>query len=176
MSYDVNEIYELSSQVASRLNDDSLFRILSTASRTGDLHKLLQMLQMSDLIQEDGAIDLRAKRVLVLGESAVSKGELVKVIRGFGLSEELFDFELDYDFAKKYGIKKLAYSDKYCAVMVGQLPHKGKGVSDSSSMITQMENNPDRYPPVIRITDSHHLKVSKTSFKNALERLPGVAA
>lgn len=175
MSYSVEDIEAMSMQVLDRLDEQTLFSRLSTAMRTGELADLLRLLGMMDLLDEDGQPDLRPKRCLVLGASAISKSQMIKLIKGMGMDWELFDFGLDYDFPKTYGIRKLRCSDKYRAVMVGQMPHMGADSNGASSMITEMENSPDVYPPVIRIVNGHGLKVSQNSFKAALNELSRIA-
>ena len=47
------------------------------------------------------------------------------------------------------------------------MPHKTSGTGDFSSAITRMEQD-EGFPPVIRL-GSNDLKISKSSFKAALE-------
>ena len=49
------------------------------------------------------------------------------------------------------------------------MPHSTAGKGDSSSAIAEMETR-DGYPRVVRL-GANELKISKTSFKNALQEL-----
>ena len=85
------------------------------------------------------------------------------------INKNRFEFCLDYNEAKTFPYRKMQYSPKYSAVLVGAMPHSVKDKGDFSSMITAMEKQ-DGYPPVIRM-GSNELKITKTGFCNCLKNL-----
>ncbi|MBQ9001741.1 MAG: hypothetical protein IJ087_07820 [Eggerthellaceae bacterium] len=58
---------------------------------------------------------------------------------------------------------------------MGPMPHSTPGKRDASSAITEMENRPDIYPPVIRMEDAHGPKITNNSFAQALETLEAIS-
>lgn len=169
------ELSELYDQVADRIMD-MLMPALTLANRTGELAQLLKLLGMNDLIGEDDMVDLRATRVLVLGDSMVKEGKLKSLANKYGFDSSLFDFELGYTSLKHFNFSKLRYSDKYRAVLVGPMPHSTPGKKDSSSVIAEMEKHPDVYPSVIRLRDSNGQKITNNSFTKGLNELALLSA
>jgi len=52
-------------------------------------------------------------------------------------------------------------------MLFGPVPHSVNGKEDNSSIITIIENT-DGYAKLIRLTDEHQLKFTKTSLKRAI--------
>lgn len=151
--------------------EERLLPAMGRANRTGELETLLRLLGVEDLIGDDGAVDLRPKRVLVLGDSEVKVQKLRSIVRHAGGDPSLFDFALGYGELKHYNFASLRGSDKYQAVLVGPLPHSTPGKLDASSAVAEMESHPDLYPPVYRLFDSTGLKITNNSFRRAVEEL-----
>lgn len=175
MALEEGELRELYAEVM-RLMDGNLYGALSAANRTGQLETLLSLLQMSDLLGEDELPGVDPERILVLGESMASMEKLQKVARTNNFDAKLFDFVLEYDRATHYDIRKLRHSTKYKAVMVGPMGHSGEGGNGSSSTIAEMENNPDVYPRVVRLTKNGKLSITTNSFRRGLEELSQLVA
>ena len=58
----------------------------------------------------------------------------------------------------------MSYSD----ILIGPIPHKVKGLDESSSFLSMVRKNPNMFPKVIDIRNSNELKIKKTSFLNGI--------
>lgn len=108
-------------------------------------------------------------KIVVIGQSETKINKLLAVAKELGFDKNRFEFCLDYNEAKTFPYRKMQYSPKYSAVLVGAMPHSVKDKGDFSSMITAMEKQ-EGYPPVIRM-GSNELKITKTGFCNCLKNL-----
>ncbi len=115
---------------------------------------------------------LRRRKILVYGGQQSKQDQLVlHAKKVFGLTEDCFDFVLDYERIKTHAERVQPFSDKYAGVLIGECPHKTTGTADYSSLITKFENE-EGYPYPVRVmTESHKLKITKTSFGKALWKL-----
>lgn len=104
--------------------------------------------------------------VLVIGGIACRENEIKGIIRRSGITNP-FEFVLDYKKAKMFPYEKLRNNPKYIVVMVGPMPHKTTAVGDYSSVIAKMEQD-EEFPTVIRIGNGGNLRITKTSFKQAI--------
>ena len=55
--------------------------------------------------------------------------------------------------------------------MVGPMPHSSTGKADSSSAIAEMEKHQDLYPRIVRMGSGNGLKITKSNFRETLQRL-----
>ena len=166
---DVNELLELSVALSEELNEH-LEMILTRLNRTGQLPELLKLLGMEHLI--DTSLDNNIPRdgkIVVIGQCEVGKDKLLAIGQALGIDKRRFEFFLDYEDAKTYDFRKMQWSPNYSVVLVGQMPHSGAAKGKYASVIAAMENQ-DGYPPVYRMGMSG-LKITKSSFRNALEYL-----
>ncbi|MDY5474080.1 MAG: hypothetical protein SPG00_03690 [Holdemanella porci] len=146
---------------------DELPRILTLLNRTGQINKLLDLIGMNYLIEDTNKFkSYKNGKVLVLGQSDAREKELKSTFKKMGFSEKRLELYINYDDPSSYNLKKLQYNPTYSVILVGKMPHKGKAIGDSSSIITYLENT-EGYPPVIRL-GSNSLKITKTNFKEAL--------
>lgn len=152
---------------------DEVWHRLTVANLNGSLEKILRKIGWTDLLGEN---DINPPypdgKIVVIGESEVKVQILIAIAEQFGISRDRLEFCLDYDKAKTYNYDKLYFEPKYRAVLFGPLPHSTSGKEDFSSVITKMENTVG-YPQIIRISesDSGHLKITKSSFRKAIENL-----
>lgn len=152
------------------LLDEIRMRVLK-ANREGRLEQLLASMGMSDLMEVQPQAGNKDGIIVVLGASEVDEHRLLGVAKSLGLDKDRFEFCLDYDALQKYNFRKLQYSDKYRLIMVGPMPHSTAGKGDSSSAIAEMEKHPEMYPRVVRVSNGNELKITKSGFKEALERM-----
>ena len=152
------------------LLDEIRMRVLK-ANREDRLDQLLASMGMSDLMEVQPQPGNKDGIIVVLGASEVDEHRLLGVAKSLGLDKDRFEFCLDYDTLQKYNFRKLQYSDKYRMIMVGPMPHSTAGKGDSSSAIAEMEKHPEMYPRVVRVSSGNELKITKTGFKEALERI-----
>ena len=109
-------------------------------------------------------------KILVIGESQLKKDKLLMTAGKEGFDKDRFEFVTNYEDAKTYCFEKLQWNDNYAAVMFGPIPHKCATANNTSSIINRMSNEAG-FPPVVRITTTNDLKITKTSFINALRKL-----
>lgn len=159
---DINEIEELLDEIRTRV---------LIANRSGNLEELLLSMGLSDLMETPALDGDRNGKIVVLGASDVDEQHLLGLAGKMGLDKSRFEFCLDYEAMQKYNFRKLQYSDKYRVVLVGPMPHSTHGTSDSSSAISDMEKHPEMYPRIIRMWNGNTLKITKTGFREVLERL-----
>lgn len=152
------------------LLDEIRVRVLR-ANRADTLDQLLALMGMHDLIEAQAQTGNKDGRIVVLGASDVDENHLLMTAGKMGIEKSRFEFCLDYDAIQKYNFRKLQYSDKYRLILVGPMPHSSVGKSDSSSAIAEMEKHPEMYPRIIRLSAGSELKITKTGFKEALERM-----
>ena len=83
---------------------------------------------------------------------------------------KLFEFCLDYEDAQKYDFRKMQYAPQYRLILVGPMPHSGYGKGESRSIISEIEKS-DAYPRVERLMSGQELKITKSNFREMLQRL-----
>lgn len=167
MKLDINELLELEKDVKSVL-DDNLEKIIIRLNASGDLEHFLGFIGMADYRDNNGTKHKYSNgKIIIIGQSEVSKEKLIGVAKDYGISKDRFEFYLEYDDAKTVNLRKTRWSTNYSCILVGPMPHSGEAKGDSSSIITELEND-DGYPPVIRM-GRNGLKISKTSFRESIE-------
>ncbi len=123
-------------------------------------------------IQNAKSLLRTGQRILVYGGQQSKQNELaLHAKKKYGLTEDCFEFVLDYDKIKSHSARVQPWSDKYAGILIGESPHKTKGTDEYSSLITKFENE-EGYPFTVRLmTTSNRLKITKTSFDIALWKL-----
>lgn len=164
------EILDLQDAMMERMGD-ALLPAITKANRTGDLRQLLELLNMGDLMDESGRPNFAPARILVIGESTIKEGQLKSIAKKHGFDISNFEFVLGYNELKHYKFGKLRNSFVYKAILAGPMPHSTPGKRNASSMIAEMVNHPENYPPIITLRDSTGLKITRNSFIRALEEL-----
>lgn len=112
------------------------------------------------------------RKILVIGGSEVKEN----VLRGIAKKDFLFekrdlDYILDYDKIKSQTDRIKPYSSAYSGIIVGPCPHKTGGIGDYTSFVSKLANE-EGYPFTIEARDAGgSLKISKDSFRKALEKL-----
>ena len=152
------------------LLDEIRVRVLK-ANREDNLDSLLAAMGMHDLIETQALPGDRNGKIVVLGASDVDENYLLITAGKLGIDKSRFEFCLDYDAIQKYNFRKLQYSDKYRLIMVGPMPHSSTGKADSSSAIAEMEKHQDLYPRIVRMGSGNGLKITKSNFRETLQRL-----
>ena len=110
-------------------------------------------------------------KILVLGNSILSRNELENIISQNGLDPSSFDFNLEYKKAST-NIEKYKGCCKYKAIIFGQTPHKMKGSGDSSSPIQLLKNNENLYPKIfVCRTSAGELKITNNSFSEQIKKI-----
>lgn len=114
----------------------------------------------------------RGAKVLVVGQPAISLMDIKKCIQNLGLDMNRFDFVLNYESSNSLSniIDSIKNGgNKYCDIMFGPIPHKIKNMGDGNSLISILEKE-NNVANIVRITCGGVLKISKTSFLEALKK------
>ena len=143
---------------------DELFGVLTRKNADGTLERLLVLGLPRPLVtRSDG-------NILVVGAKENLVRHLIGIAGEMGISPRRLKF-ISYDEATNYPFDHLAYNDTWCAVLIGANPHSVRGRGDSSSIIAEMEKHREKYPETRRLWASNELKVTKTTFSEALGEL-----
>lgn len=137
------------------------------ASQTNSINELLKKYGLEDEI-EYSYYDFNNSKILIVGDSRVSKDDLIGIAKKYGIRENRLEFELDYTRLHNYNFGNLRCSMTYSDVLVGPLPHKVEGIDGFSSFLAMVEACPEEFPKVIRLEASNELKITKESFKTGL--------
>ncbi len=144
---------------------------VTLANRSGNLDELLSAWGLDELIQKTSAYDTEKNgKIVVIGETEVKENILLGIAKDLGLDKTRFEFCLDYGKAKTFQYSKLRYDTKYRLVMFGPVPHSSTGKNDSSSVIAEMKNH-EGYPRVEVLNSNNAVKITKSNFRRALEKL-----
>ena len=151
---------------------------LAQANDDGTLHEALVPLGLQGLIDPDddfdlGECDAAFGDILVLGRCEVPRHVLQAIAENLGYDKRRFNF-VDYDELQRYDCSTLRNSMRYAAVMCGPVPHKAKGMGDTSSILEELRHPERGYPPLAELRESAgqgDLRISKTSFRDGLADL-----
>ena len=152
------------------LLDEIRIRVIR-ANQTDTLDQILTALGMNSLLSTYSPFSSKDGKIVVLGASNVDMNHLLITAGKLGIDKSRFEFCLDYDALEKYNYRKLQYKYKYLLIMVGPMPHSSYGKGESNSAIAEMEKRPEMYPRVIRMNTGSELKITKSGFKDTLQKL-----
>ena len=110
-------------------------------------------------------------KILILGNLGVKPKDIAGIFKREGLARN--DFEhYDYDdvHSSKIDAKDLLYTPAYSDIFVSTIPHKVKGIGDSSSLVEFLEENASVLPKltIFRSEDGTLKRASKTDLKVAI--------
>lgn len=131
----------------------------------------IKNVETTDIINGHRLLEPNSK-ILVIGGSEVKEN----VLRGIAKKDFLFekrdlDCVLDYDKIKNQTARIKPYSSVYCGIIIGPCPHKSGGTGDYSSFVSKLANE-EGYPYTVEARDAGgSLKISKDSFRKALEKM-----
>lgn len=112
----------------------------------------------------------RNQKIVVIGAIATGRDNLRNIAtKEFGFEDNDFDFISDYRKLKSYpGLN--ANSHRTAVVIFGAQPHKTSGTGDMSSAIENMKKQPNFPFNVEAREKSGKLKITETSFREALQQ------
>lgn len=166
---DVSALFESKDDIQSFINENFV-SILTTLNRSERLDDFFEMIGMPNPFNRERVWKpSKHGKVVVLGQSSISKTDMLVSAGKMGFDKSRFEFHLNYDEMKNMRIDNYKYKDCYCAILAGPMPHSGTGKGDFSSIITALENE-EGYPHVIRMGENG-LKITKSGFKKALQCL-----
>lgn len=107
-------------------------------------------------------------RILVIGQSRVPEQHLLGICKAMELERDQTEFRLSYDAFDSLDIRSLQYNESVAGILIGPVPHKVPGQDDPVQALMRQEG----YPPAVRVeTNSGELKITKSSFRDALQSL-----
>lgn len=167
-----------------KVTSDNLLDIITEASyrlhteikrafKSNDLETYLSKIGMMDLYpnqEEEPLYDTDPEgKILIIGEGMIKENVVYGCLKEFDIPKERVELYLDYESGKRFEFKKIRYNPNYRLILFGSVPHSGKGKQDKTSIINQIESD-DGYPKVVRLTDGHGLKITRSSLKKAVEK------
>ncbi len=166
----IEELSELEDAIMEVL-PGKITQILSRANRSGELEELLKLLGLSDLLGGENQFETyKDGKIVVVGGTEVKEEVLASIGKQLGIDKKRFEFCLDYEDAQKYDFRKMQYAPQYRVVLFGPTPHSGHGKGDSGSIIAEIEKS-EAYPRVERLMSGQELKITKTNFREMLQKL-----
>ena len=166
----IEELSALEDEIMSAL-PNRITAILSKLNRSGRLEELLELLGMEDLLeQEQDFYSYKEGKIVVVGGTDVKEEVLLSIAKSMGLDKNRFEFCLDYKQIQKFDFRKMQYAPQYRLILFGPAPHSGHGKGDSGSIVAELEKSP-AYPRVGRLISGNELKITKSNFRDMLERM-----
>lgn len=166
----IEELSELEDEIMSAL-PNRITAILSKLNRSGRLEELLELLGMEELLeQEQDFYSYKEGKIVVVGGTDVKEEVLLSIAKTLGLDKSRFEFCLDYKQIQKLDFRKMQYAPQYRLILFGPAPHSGHGKGDSGSIVAELEKSP-AYPRVERLISGNELKITKSNFRDMLERM-----
>lgn len=92
------------------------------------------------------------------------------IAKTYGFERKDFVYETDYDKVMSMA-GRLSYGGRYSAIILGACPHKVNQLGDYSSFITKCKNDENLPNAYDARTLSGELKVTKESYRRALEAI-----
>lgn len=157
----IEELSALEDEIMSVL-PDRITAILSKLNRSGRLEDLLK--------QEQDFYSYKEGKIVVVGGTDVKEEVLLSIAKNLGIDKSRFEFCLDYKQIQKFDFRRMQYAPQYRIVLFGPTPHSGHGKGDSGSIIAELEKS-SAYPRVERLISGSELKITKSNFREMLERL-----
>lgn len=153
---------------------DKLYNLVSEQVYTANRkQEMMRIYNSYGIISKPDSLPFFADeaKILVLGDSEISVDDMKKEIIEEGLNIDRFELDLEFKSADR-DLDKIKDNPNYIFVCIGPLPHKMKGIEDSTSAITKIRSEPNRYPRLLEIrSNSGDLKITKSSFKNTLDEI-----
>lgn len=113
----------------------------------------------------------KRKKIAVVGTSNLSMEVMKGIItKEFGFEEADFVYETDYDKVV-HASGRIVNSSKYQAIIFGCCPHSAIGKGKWSSLIDRCKQSEEALIVVDARNNSGNLKVTKGSFRNALNEI-----
>ena len=129
-----------------------------------------ELLEKYGITLDDGCVPVnrRIHKILIFGDLAGKENDYKKVAKKMGINERQLEFISDFKELKRFDTATLAYSNVYSDIIYGPNPHKQVGIGDHNSFLSAIKNEPQKYPRVIEAIANTELKISISSFKEAL--------
>jgi hypothetical protein len=107
--------------------------------------------------------------LLVIGVGSIKLQEVHGIAKTFGLTRDHIEWINEYK-SRKVNPNDLQWNCPYAGILIGPTAHKVAGLGNNTSLLEKFKS--EGYPPTVPIlTKSGGLKITKSAFKEALERL-----
>lgn len=167
MEYSISEIAKIKSLIYAKVNKE-----LELASKNGEMDELMDKYGVVLEEEERLPINTRTHRILVIGELAGNKKDYQIAAKKLDINPDNIEF-MDYEESRRLDARRLEYSNDYSDIIYGPTPHKTNEMGDTSSLLALIENNPMRYPRLIRSKANsidRKLKITISGFKEYLKK------
>lgn len=164
MALSVEALRELTIKVVSKIRKE-----LEIQNSTGCLDEYLTLIHCSEFIENYNTSFIpREAKIAVFGCSRLSVNNLELIAKKAGIKPSSIEFHLDYEKNKRFDFSKFKDSFIYSDIIFGPSSHKSIGIDGYSSAIAMMETESKHYPKITRATANNELKITKSSFEQAL--------
>lgn len=167
MKYSFSEIAKIKAMIFAKIAKE-----LELANKNDEMDEVLDKYGVVLEEEERMPINTRTHRILVIGELAGNKKDYQMAAKKMDIDPDNIEF-MDYEESKRIDARRLEYSNDYSDIIYGPTPHKISEMGDTSSLLALIEQNPMRYPRLIRSktnsTDGR-LKISVSGFKDYLKK------
>lgn len=163
MALGVNELEDLIEEVQEKVREN-IFRY----NISGELDEYLLKIGYEE--HEERYYE-RDSKILIIGESQINKDDIIKIAKKNKIDRNYLELELGYNTNKNYNFVKLEYNTNYRCVLIGPLPHSTKGRGDYNSVISKMEKENDKYPPIYRLESNNRLKITKSNLEKSFRKI-----
>lgn len=159
-------------------------RKLFCANTIGNLGEFLEKCELDDTLcsyqniteVEEEKFSSKPQYVLIAGDNVYhQKEEIYRRFKKYGIPRD--EVNLDYigykKFKNKHSIEDIfAYKhDKYKLILIGETPHKAKGIEDFSSLVTCMESDRLKYPKIEKLEANQKLKYTHEALERKLKSI-----
>jgi hypothetical protein len=163
MTYNYKELVHVIDEATSFIT-----KRIQSSNAQGILYEYLKELGLEHIVESQNhykfVVPNRSK-ILVLAYK-LNKDQLALEAKKQGFDSNRIEF---IEYHSGFNIKNLEYSQVYTDILVGPIPHKAINMGDESSLIASIENSPEKYPRLHKLSNSNgELKVTKTAFRETL--------
>lgn len=162
----------LSSDVLTTITNKVLEKIrkeITIQNGLDSLNDYLESIHCSEFVANyNTSISQREAKIAVFGDAQVGLNVLQMVAKKMGINPSRIEFHLDYEKNERFDFSKFKDSTIYSDIIFGPASHKAVGIDGYSSAIAMMETESEHYPKIIKAIVNNELKITKNSFKEAL--------
>ena len=109
---------------------------------------------------------IHTKKIIIIGQKAGHKtASLTHGAELIGISADSLELHLEYEDGKNMDFEKYRDNPDYAAILLGPMPHKGKGIGKYNSVADMLQHEPG-FPDVVWLD-----KLSVHAMQDAIRRL-----
>lgn len=163
---------EYTNAQAQKIFQKLLFKVKHEWDKAVEHNTINELVEKYGITLEEDVMPVNKikSKILVFGATVGKYKDYIKAAKNLGISEYNLEFVDDYKDIKSFNATKLEYSMEYSDIIFGPTPHKLKDMGDTSSLLAKMKQESNKYPRVIVASANDSLKLSISSFKDALTK------